>query len=192
MSCLVIGHTRGIGAALVKIFNTEPAHKKVIGCSKSNGFDMTVDTHRRSIIDHAKNCDTVILNAFSDEEKDAQHKMLCDLFRAFENQCKTIVVISSNSADTWKKKMRRYPSYKKLIDHTARQMAHLNTPCRVINIRPGYTATTRISADKHAKAMSPESLALAIRRIIELPSDIRPTEVTLVPEIHHGRNNKNT
>ena len=184
MTVLVIGHTRGIGQQLLKVFT---ADQDAIGCSRATGHDITRSSDRRKVLEIARGFDTIILNAFSDEVKDAQHDMLCELYNAFENKLKTIVVISSNSADTWKKKLRKYPSYKMQIDHTCRQLAHLNAPCRVINIRPGYTATDRIPKEKHVSAMSPNSLALAIRRIIELPSDIRPTEVTLQPEIHHGR-----
>ena len=75
------------------------------------------------------------------------------------------------------------------LSHSAKQMAHLNMPCRVINIRPGYVATTRINKDFHKQAMSPESLATAIRKILDLPSDVRPAEVTLLPELYHGKNN---
>ena len=88
-----------------------------------------------------------------------------------------------------KNKMRKYPSYKKQIDHSCRQMAQLIMPCRVINIRPGWTATDRIHKDFHKQAMSSNSIALAIRRITELPNDVRPTEVTLLPELYHGRDN---
>tara|TARA_B100000282_G_scaffold89762_1_gene62862 strand:+ start:348 stop:941 length:594 start_codon:yes stop_codon:yes gene_type:complete len=185
MKILITGHTIGIGAACEKIFNDY----EVVGCSRSNGYDISIGNIRQQIIELARDCDVILLNAFSDEQRWAQHELLVDMFNAFAKETKTIVVISSNASDTWKGQMRKYPSYKKLVDHSAKQMAHLNMPCRVINIRPGYVATTRINKDFHKQAMSPESLATAIRKILELPSDVRPAEVTLLPELYHGKNN---
>ena len=188
MKILITGHSRGIGASCAKVFN-DGVHKEIIGCSRSNGYDISDLQTRKNIVQLARDCDIIILNAFSDEVKYAQHELLVDMFNEYEKEIKTIVVISSNASDTWKNKMRKYPSYKKQIDHSCRQMAQLNMPCRVINIRPGWTATDRIHKDFHKQAMSSNSIALAIRRITELPNDVRPTEVTLLPELYHGRDN---
>tara|TARA_B100000575_G_scaffold288129_1_gene287649 strand:- start:632 stop:1198 length:567 start_codon:yes stop_codon:yes gene_type:complete len=187
MKIMIIGHSKGIGAACERIFKQD--NNEVVGFSRSNGFDFTLDHVRRNIIDNARDCNIIILNAFSDEFRWIQHEMLVDLWHAFENQMKTLIVISSNASDTWKGQMRKYPSYKKLVDHSAKQMAHLNRPLKVINIRPGYVATTRIDASLHEQAMCPDNLARAIKTITELPKDIRPTEVTLLPETHHGKTN---
>ena len=182
---VIVGHTKGLGAALMQAFNTEPGFKKVVGVSKSTGHNIDKVSARMNIIDMAKDADILILNAFSDEVKDAQHELLCESFKALQNLPVTIAVIGSNAPDNWKDSMRKYPSYKKMIDHTVRQMSQLNTPCRVVNFRPGWINTTRIKPEKRADAMDPLSVAIAVRRVLELPGDIRPVEFTFVPEKHH-------
>ena len=61
-------------------------------------------------------------------------------------------------------------------------MSKLDTPCRVVNFRPGWINTTRIKPEKRDGAMDPVSVALTIRKVLELPEDIRPVEFTFVPE----------
>lgn len=179
---VIVGHTRGLGAALFKEFNKSPAFIEVIGLSKSTGFNIEKANHRLNIIDKCKEASILVINAFSDEVKDAQHELLCEAFKVLQNRPMTIAVIGSNAPDNWKDSMRKYPSYKKMIDHSVRQMSKLDTPCRVVNFRPGWINTTRIRPEKRDGAMDPASVALTIRKVLELPGDIRPVEFTFVPE----------
>ncbi len=181
---VIVGHTRGLGSALMKVFNTEPGFKNVVGLSKSTGYNIEKVSDRLNIITQAKDADILILNAFSDNVKDAQHELLCESFKALQSTPMTIAVIGSNAPDNWKDSMRKYPSYKKMIDHSVRQMSQQDTACRVVNFRPGWINTTRIKPEKRAGAMDPLSVALTIRRVLELPDDVRPIEFTFVPEKH--------
>ena len=38
---VVVGHTKGLGAALMQAFNTEPGFKKVVGVSKAQVTTLT-------------------------------------------------------------------------------------------------------------------------------------------------------
>lgn len=183
MSVAIIGHTRGIGAELMRQYYDHYPR----GFSRSTGTDIARREDREKIVQACADCDTVFVVAFSDEVKDAQHEMLVDLWNAYEYEEKRLVVISSDSPDSWKGRMRKYPTYKKMIDHSAMQMSRLARPCSVINIKPGWVNTERSQKSKNSGlCISTESLALSIRRIVELPQDIRPASVTLLPDPKYG------
>ena len=87
MKILITGHSRGIGASCAKVFN-DGVHKEIIGCSRSNGYDISDLQTRKNIVQLARDCDIIILNAFSDEVKYAQHELLVDMFNEYEKELK--------------------------------------------------------------------------------------------------------
>ena len=58
----VIGHTRGIGKATYDLYKKKKY--KVVGMSKSNGFDIVHDQEK--ILEKIQDCSLVVLNAHTD------------------------------------------------------------------------------------------------------------------------------
>ena len=58
-SIAIVGHTRGIGKAIAELYKDKGY--RVIGMSRSNGYDMTVDQGR--IVDTVRDCELIVINA---------------------------------------------------------------------------------------------------------------------------------
>jgi NAD(P)-dependent dehydrogenase (short-subunit alcohol dehydrogenase family) len=89
-SIAVIGHTRGIGKAIVDLYKGKGF--EVLGMSRSNGYDMT--TEQEKIVDAVKNCVLVVINAYAGR---SQLNLLKDMYGRYHNDKKKIAVITSTS-----------------------------------------------------------------------------------------------
>ena len=89
-SIAVIGHTRGIGKAIVDLYKGKGF--EVLGMSRSNGYDMT--TEQEKIVDAVKNCALVVINAHAGR---SQLNLLKDMYGRYHNDKKKIAVITSTS-----------------------------------------------------------------------------------------------
>jgi NAD(P)-dependent dehydrogenase (short-subunit alcohol dehydrogenase family) len=99
MKIAVTGHTQGIGQSLSRVYQ-QHGHK-VVGFSRSNGFDITDPTARQKIVQASQDCDVFINNAHSSPGDFAQTDLLFELWAAWEGQHKTIVNISSSMVMRW-------------------------------------------------------------------------------------------
>ena len=89
-SIAVIGHTRGIGKAIVDLYKGKGF--EVLGMSRSNGYDMT--TEQEKIVDAVKNCALVVINAHAGR---SQLNLLKDMYGRYHDDKKKIAVITSTS-----------------------------------------------------------------------------------------------
>jgi NAD(P)-dependent dehydrogenase (short-subunit alcohol dehydrogenase family) len=89
-SIAVIGHTRGIGKAIVDLYKGKGF--EVLGMSRSNGYDMT--TEQEKIVDAVKNCVLVVINAYAGR---SQLNLLKDMYGRYHDDKKKIAVITSTS-----------------------------------------------------------------------------------------------
>ncbi len=156
----ITGHTSGIGKAIADLY-TYKGHR-VLGFSRSTGYDLAdIDTVER-IADAAKDADIFINNAY---RRVAQVDMLYAMHKRWKNDHKTIVSISSNSGDGIKSFPHPYAVFKSALDKAIEQL-QVQSICRVMNLRPGYVDTERV---KHieAKKLSPDYVANIVAWMIE-------------------------
>jgi len=86
----IIGHTRGIGRAIADLYKEKGYH--VIGMSRSNGYDITVDQEK--IVDVIVDCELVVINAHADR---AQLQLLKNIYGRYHDVPKKVAVITSTS-----------------------------------------------------------------------------------------------
>lgn len=168
----ITGHTYGLGKSLALYLNDY----EVVGFSRSNGYDISKTEDRKNIIDLVKNFDIFINNAFYDMAQVDFLFSLHDLWK--DDRTKTHVIISSNSGDGIKKNPHPYAIMKNAVDKTAEQLLQ-SAKYRIINVRPGYIDTPRVS-NVHENKINPDELAKFIKIIIENDSFLI-SNITLLP-----------
>jgi NAD(P)-dependent dehydrogenase (short-subunit alcohol dehydrogenase family) len=86
----VIGHTRGIGKATYDLYRKKKY--KVVGMSKSNGFDIVHDQDK--ILEQIQDCSLVVLNAHADR---GQLNLLKKIYGRHSFDKMKVAVITSTS-----------------------------------------------------------------------------------------------
>lgn len=85
-----MGHTRGIGKAIADLYRDKGY--RVIGMSRTNGFDMTVDQEK--IVRAVRDCDLIVINAHAGR---SQLNLLKSMYGRYHDDSKKIAVITSTS-----------------------------------------------------------------------------------------------
>jgi NAD(P)-dependent dehydrogenase (short-subunit alcohol dehydrogenase family) len=93
-SIAIIGHTRGIGKAIAELYKDKGY--QVIGMSRSNGYDITVDQEK--IVDTVRDCDLIVINAHAGR---SQLKLLKNMYSRYYDKSKKVAVITSTSGTPW-------------------------------------------------------------------------------------------
>jgi NAD(P)-dependent dehydrogenase (short-subunit alcohol dehydrogenase family) len=138
---IVTGHTKGIGQAIYNYFLSDPDNT-VVGCSRTNGFDIFDSVKRTEIVALAKDADIFVNNAYSLFD-DSQTLLLEELVWAWHGQDKTIINISS-IADVSTNLLKEYPQYTKTktkLDQFCTSRI-FNRP-HIINLKPGSVQTDK-------------------------------------------------
>ena len=86
----IIGHTQGIGKAIVELF--EQKQFEVIGLSRSNGYDLI--KNQQNIMDKIDQCEYIVINAYAGN---SQLRLLQKIYKKYQNQNKKVAVITSTS-----------------------------------------------------------------------------------------------
>ena len=158
MKVAITGHTSGIGLALTKQCDNW------IGFSRSNGFDINKP---KPIVEEALNCDVFINNA---HDQFAQIDLLYVLWEEWKyNKEKQIVCISSLRPDYNANRVLPYSVEKCALDHTCEQLQMISSPCRVINIKPGFVDTPRVADRNVVHKMDPNYIAEVILWSLKQP-----------------------
>ena len=89
MNIALTGHTKGLGAEILKYFSSEG---NVIGFSRSNGYDIKSPFDRKKILKESMNSD-IFINLVHNYYH--QTDLLFEFFQAWENNSKLIINISS-------------------------------------------------------------------------------------------------
>ena len=133
MKIAITGHSRGLGAELVKRFTERDC--EVLGFSRSNGFDISKTVDRISIIEQASECDVFINNAYWGF---AQVDLLNNMFTTW-NKRSNKYIINIGSVSSYHQKTRHHPYaiHKIALDEQCRQLQPLSTWPAITNIRPG-------------------------------------------------------
>ena len=140
MHVAITGHSKGIGAAIAHSFFA--TGNKVLGFSRSNGYDISTDEGIERIVDESKYADVFINNAYSGNSQTILLDKMFNLW--YNNGVKTIVNINSRTKYGIGEKHAYYHDKKEFAD---RGLQYLHTPrqCRIINLYPGYIDTDMIA-----------------------------------------------
>lgn len=87
MKYAITGHTNGIGKYIYQQMGLD-----IKGFSRSNGFDIDIDSHRKEIVRQVSNCDVFINNAHSGF---SQCYLLIDLIKEWQHLPKKIINVGS-------------------------------------------------------------------------------------------------
>src|SRR6056300_1102659 len=146
----VIGHTRGIGKAIADLYKKKKY--KVVGMSKSNGFDIIHDQEK--ILEKIEHCDLVVLNAHADRGQLNLLKRIYGLY-AFDKMKVAVITSTSgteeepdyNQFKIWDKfKYVQYCEIKKeLIEYIEElQQELISKPLSVYDVCPDVVDTDMI------------------------------------------------
>lgn len=173
MKIAITGHTSGIGKAIYDYYSPN-----IIGFSRLTGFDISNPDHRKQIRDNSVDCDVFINNAYWEF---AQIYMMYLMYESWANTNKIIINIGSTSPDVVRSKPLVYQAIKAAVDKASDQLSRLNTPCRVVNLRPGYVDTPMVSHITDMPKMSVNSIVHCIDFIINSPQDLVVNSMTVLP-----------
>jgi NAD(P)-dependent dehydrogenase (short-subunit alcohol dehydrogenase family) len=168
MKIAITGHTSGLGKALYEFYTSIP-YDKVIGLSRSNGFDINNPT---PILDAIQGFDVFINNAYDGFE---QVNLLYELIQGFKGR---IINISSNSSDGIKNKVWPYSVHKAALDKANQQLFH--NGYNVTNIKFGYLDTPKVEHINEPKIDLTDAIN-TIDTIID--SDQRIETITVLPSL---------
>ena len=93
MKIALTGHTKGLGAEILKYFSS---NHSVLGFSRSNGYDIKSPADRKKIIKESENAD-VFINLVHNYYH--QTDVLFELYSMWEQQNKLIINIGSSVVD---------------------------------------------------------------------------------------------
>lgn len=176
MKFAITGHTRGLGAAIVRQLSY--GHS-VVGFSKSTGYNILDKEDRKLIIEQSSDCHVFVNNA---HRRYAQTELLYELWDAWKDQGKLIVNIGSNTTDSIKPFPHQYAAEKIALEKASEQLANLNMPCKVSIYRFGWIGTERVINDyRPEKYIIPDDAAKFIVDTIMQTYNYRLVNATLLP-----------
>lgn len=176
MKIAITGHTRGLGAAIVRQLSY--GHS-VTGYSKSTGFDITSKDDRRRIIADSSDCHVFINNAHCGY---SQVELLYELWEEWKHTDKLIVNIGSNTTDGIKTHPHKYVAEKIALEKANEQLANLNMPCKVSIYRFGWIGTERVINNYNPSTyIKPDDAASFIVNTLMQSYNYRLVTATLLP-----------
>jgi len=171
----VIGHTKGIGKAISKLYKKKGF--EIVGLSRSNGYD--IETNQEAIITKIIDCDLVVVNAYA---KFGQYELLKKIYSSFHHHYKKIAVITSTSGtpegkdeDNYGADYNEYCWHKEhLIKYVSELQEELfNKPLSVYDICPDVVDTDMIKGMwEGLPKLKTDEVADAVRYCFESPFNI--------------------
>lgn len=176
MKFAITGHTKGLGAAIVRQLSY--GHS-VVGFSKSTGYNILDKEDRKLIIEQSHDCHVFVNNAHRGY---SQTELLYELWDAWKDQSKLIVNIGSNTTDSIKPFPHQYVAEKIALEKANEQLANLNMPCKVSIYRFGWIGTERVINNYHPeKYIIPDDAAKFIVDTIMQTHNYKLVNTTLLP-----------
>ena len=170
MKIAITGHTSGIGKAISDAMITE---NEILGFSKSNGFDISIESDIKNLVLMAKSCNVFINNAYHET---GQVDLFNSMFRLWQDRPNTIVNIISRAK--YFDVENAYTQSKKDLYDKSINACFLNKQCRVININLGYVDTDRVK-DISAPKLKLNEVAEMIKWTIDQPHHIEIAELSV-------------
>ena len=133
MKVVITGHTQGLGLAVSNYFKDS----KVIGFSRSNGYNIASPFARDKILEALKDADIFINNAYNNYD-DSQLQLLMSAYNLWQGTDKIIVNISSRyttGSEKYCKDKEQQDIFCKSKEFT---LPH------IINLKPGLVDTNRV------------------------------------------------
>ena len=179
MKIAITGHTKGIGKALFEYFSQQ-GHE-VVGFSRSNGFDISLEETRNQILETLTSCDIFINNAYVPV---AQKDLLISAINLWNDSAKTIVNIDSKSTlmKTIPPYMEEYVKDKLEQKEIIRERIFKARP-HLINFTVGLVDTD-MARVFDSKKIKPEDLAEFIYMLIKFKDKVAVQDVLVeVPDL---------
>lgn len=177
MKVVITGHTKGIGAALHKVFVDNGS--LVVGFSKSLGYDISSSTSRAIIVRSSTDCDVFINNAY---HQTGQLAMLSDMLNAWETQPKFLINISSqivNYDAAFPPDIQDYKISKMKLNSIIKEY---QGSVKILNILPGLVHTEFYLAKQlfdTSLGIDPAHLANLIFDVFKYKNDITLKELVV-------------
>lgn len=160
----ITGHTKGIGLALAKKFESQGY--SVIGFSRSNGYDISVDQDK--IIEQIQHADIFINNA---HHAVGQIELLKRITDIWQDTGKLIINLSSKGAFVPDGFRDQYCQAKREQNKFVKSRILLDSP-RIMNIVVGLVDTD-LSKQWNYKKILPEDLAKLIYDLTTSPMSVQ-------------------
>lgn len=171
MRIAITGHTSGIGLALYQHFAVT---HDVRGFSRSNGFDISTEAGRASIVQQAQDCDIFVNNAYNNFDR-SQYLLLESMWHTWQgNEHRTIINISTR----WTHGDHAYCKTKLEQDKFCLQ--RVGQLPRIINIKPGLIDTPRVK-NIPGRRMTTGNVVQLIDYILDTQQQFNITSITFGP-----------
>ena len=161
MKIAITGHSEGIGQALAKIY--EAKGHEIVGLSRRNGYNIR---SLPKVADMIEPCDMFINNA---QIGYAQTELLCEIWRRWKDQRKSIIVISTHLTcyptsvlDGWED----YWLQKRTLEEACSQLRFKALLPEITVVKPGAVDTQL--ANGAANAANVDEWATTLVNILEI------------------------
>lgn len=176
MKYAITGHTRGLGAAIVKQLAYGNSY---VGFSRSNGYDISNADDRIRIVNEITDCHVFINNAHNGY---AQTDMLYDIWNKWQDTNKLIINIGSNTTDGIKSHAHKYTAEKIALEKASDQLANQNK-CKVTLFKFGWIGSERVLTNYAPDSyITVNDAAKYIIQTINLTHNYRLVSTTLLPK----------
>lgn len=175
MKIVITGHTSGLGMTLYRRFSAE---HRVVGMSRTNGYDMSKDLSSFLI----KDFDVYINNAYHEY---SQTDLLYRLFEQNKYRNCSIINIGSVSSDGNKDEVNRYAVHKTALEKACHQLQLIDSECRVIHMKLGRMNTPMTDHKKEYPRIDTNYIVDVVDWIIRQPHSIVIKDITV--DIMHSR-----
>lgn len=171
MKMLVIGHEVGVAKNIYEQFDCE-------GIDISTGHDISDEIERSAVLGYVDDFDVIVI---ADFKGIGQAELIIDLFKIYQEEKKTIIVLNSCSQDSFRNSNEQYGErqmYKSAVDYACDNLSRKGKPCKLINLRLGYIEG--IGPERNKKPMSPDSIPEVVTSLLMFPDDVVPSSITLL------------
>jgi len=178
MKMLVIGHEVGVAKNIYEQFDCE-------GIDISTGHDISDEIERSAVLGYVDDFDVIVI---ADFKGIGQAELIIDLFKIYQEENKTIIVLNSCSQDAFRNREEQYGErqmYKSAVDYACDNLSRKGKPCKLINLRLGYTAGVGRKIE-NKKAIDPNSIPEIITSLLMFPNDVVPITLTLLADQQNG------
>ena len=182
MKVCITGHSTGIGAAFFDHYRTRD--NEVLGFSRSNSYDISLDHDRQRIISESIDADIFINNAYDFKSMtNFQLLLLKDMVKNWYDQNKVIINISSTAGD-FPSHNNHYNINKHNLDQYINKYSLARKSLYILNVKPWYTDVERMKSVVVQKPkLTCQDVVDAVLKVLDLRSLVFITSLTIYPKL---------